>query len=233
MTTKTAGITKEDLIEEFGQDGLDLILTVFINFYYSEQQIIDLCAKWVRKRKDFTDKSLLVLHASDEVQHANIFKNGVERLGIDWESLDLDSYIVQDIKDRFERLFNTEDEFMILVGLNMYAEGVLALEEIEQLSASRPDIFWGFDTVYTDEKNHLNYGLRVAKKYLQENPQLITRAQDHCTWYENHFIDYLENSLGKNINIAIEKGFVSPNYIENLKQRFRCVMGELNLETTI
>ncbi len=223
----------QKLIEQYGEEGMGLILLVYVNFYFSEINIINLCGRWIPRRHDFIEKSYLVTHAADEVTHAKLFREGVERLGIEWNSLDHDKYRVHDIGERFDKLLKSDDELEVLIGLNLYAEGVLALEEIHQLAKSRPDIFYQFDRIYRDEQTHLRFGAVVARRMIEESEQNRARAQAHCQWYEDHLSNYLDGELSDKIQRAVDLGFVTSDYIDCTKRRFRNVMGELGLTTHI
>lgn len=223
----------EQLLETHGEEALELVLLVYINFYFSELEIMDLCSRWVPKRTDFTEKSYLVKHAHDELIHAKLFREGVERLGLDWDALDHERYRIQDICDRFEKLLDSDDELEVMIGLNVYAEGVLALEEIYQLSQTRPDIFYEFERIYKDEMTHLRFGMVVLKRQIESSPALREQAFEHCRWYEQHLNGYLSGELLDKIQKAIDMGFIQENYIESTKQRFRAVMAEIGYQSTI
>ncbi len=237
IETKIAEYAKNPIykrvIEEQGQEALDLILIVYVNFYYSELEIIDLCSRWVGRRDTFIEKSYLVKHAADEVRHANLFKEGVERLGLDFDALDHDKYRIKDIDDRFTKLHESDDELEVLVGLNLYAEGVLALEEIYQLGNARPDLFYKFDQIYADEKTHLRFGEVVAKRLIEESEENQKKANEHNRWYERHLKDYIDGELADKIQVGIDMGFLTSDYSESLKQRFRDVTSELGYQATI
>jgi len=223
----------QQIIDEYGEDVLDLILVVYINFYYSELEIMELCSRWVERREGFTEKSYLIIQAHDEVIHAKLFKEGVERLGLDWDSIDHNKYRIRDIGERFDKLHISNNQMEVLIGLNMYAEGVLALEEIHQLSVTKPDIFYEFGRIYNDEQTHLRFGVVVAKRMIEESEENRRMAQEHCNWYEDHLKKYLNGELSDKIQRAIAAGFVTEDYIPSTKRRFIKVMSELGLETTI
>ncbi|HMS83428.1 MAG TPA: hypothetical protein PKD12_07235 [Nitrospira sp.] len=221
------------IIEEHGERALDLVLVVYVNFYFSEIEIMDLCSRWVPRRQSFVEKSYLVRHAADEVRHAKLFREGVERLGIDWESLDYDKYRIKDINERFVKLHTSDDELEVLIGLNLYAEGVLALEEIYQLGKTRPDVFYKFDQIYTDEKTHVRFGEVVAKRLVAESEENRLKMIEHCQWYEKHLSNYLGGELADKIQIGIDYGFLSNDYCESTKARFRQVTAELGYSSTL
>ncbi|MFD0391944.1 hypothetical protein ACFQ3Z_01125 [Streptomyces nogalater] len=71
MSTPTL---RDEIIEKHGKNAWDLVLTVYVNFYYSELEIIDLCARWIPRRDDLREKQYLLHHASDEIVHARLFR---------------------------------------------------------------------------------------------------------------------------------------------------------------
>jgi uncharacterized ferritin-like protein (DUF455 family) len=215
----------------YGEDVLDLVLVVYVNFYYSEIDIINLCARWIPRREKFTEKSYLVTHAHDEVKHARLFREGVRSLGIEWDSLDHDKYRVADISERFAKLFSSDDELEVLIGLNLYAEGVLALEEIDQLARSKPRYFPSFREIYRDELTHLAFGVKVAKRLVDSSQECRLLAQKHCDWYRGHLQQYLANDLAPKLGRAVDAGFISKDYVARISGRFTNVMGSIGLSS--
>lgn len=223
----------QEIIEEYGQDMMDLVLLVYVNFYNSELEIIDLCAKWIPRRENLTEKSYLLRHASDEVVHAELFKDGVAHLGIPWHEIDVDRFRIKDIDQRFEKLFDSDDELQVLIGLNLYAEGVLALEEIEQLGQSKPRYFKDFPRICRDEKTHVAFGIKVAKRLIAQSAENRSRAQEYCSWYAEHMKGYLGGELSKPLQTAIQHGFITADYVDRTYSRFRHVMSELGLQPSV
>lgn len=217
----------EEIVDRYGQEALDLVLLVYLNFYYSELRIIDLCGRWMPRRQEFDEKAYLVFHAYDEVKHAKMFRRGVERLGLDWDDLDHSRYMVDDIGERFTKLYESDDEVEVLIGLNLYAEGVLALEEIYQLAHTKPEYFPDFPEIYRDEMTHVAFGVKVAKRLVEQSPEARARAENHYAWYRDHLDQYLSNELASKIEHAASLGFVSPDYIDCTRHRFDDVMGRL------
>jgi len=80
QTNATGPVSAEMIEREYGKATLDLILVVMVNFHYSEIEIMDLCGKWIPRRTNLIEKGYLVKHANDELRHAKLFRQGVERL---------------------------------------------------------------------------------------------------------------------------------------------------------
>jgi 1,2-phenylacetyl-CoA epoxidase catalytic subunit len=228
-STDTTTSLKQEIIDTYGHDAWDLILTVYINFYYSELEIIDLCARWLPRRNDLKEKNFLLRHASDEIVHARLFREGVERLGQGWTEFDHDRYRIDDIDTRFGKLHYSDDEIEVLIGLNLYAEGVLAMEELHQLGQNRPRYFYQFDRIAREERRHVAFGITVAKRLVEENPEDRKRAVEHCKWYREHLEEYLGGQLKKSIAWAIQTGFVSDDYIPRTRQRFTDTMSKIGI----
>ena len=219
---------KQEIIDTYGRDAWDLILTVYVNFYYSELGIIDLCARWLPRRSSMREKNYLLRHASDEIVHARLFREGVERLGQSWHGFDHDRYRIDDIDTRFSTLFNSDDEIEVLIGLNLYAEGVLAMEELCQL-ARIPRYFYQFDRIEREERRHVAFGITVANRILAENPEARKRAVEYCRQYGEHLDGYLDGQLKESINWAMGAGFVSDDYISRTRQRFTDTMSKIGM----
>lgn len=220
----------EQILKEHGQECLDLILLVYLNFYFSEIEIIDLCAKWIPRRNILQEKFWLVYHASDEVRHSEQFKNGVEFLGLNWDELDFSKYRLPDISGRFGKLEESNDELEILVGLNLYAEGVLAMEELIQLSHNASQYFPAFQQILKEEGTHLGFGKEVLNRLIKESPENKKRAQSHCDWYRKHMKQYLWKDISEHIDRAIKFGLVNKNYREKTALRFNTVMSSVGLD---
>jgi 1,2-phenylacetyl-CoA epoxidase catalytic subunit len=219
----------DEIKETYGEAAWDLVLTVYVNFYYSELEIIALCERWLPRRTDLREKSYLLHHAADEIKHAGLFREGVERLGMPWDGFDHDKYRIDDIDQRFHKLHESDDELEVLIGLNLYAEGVLALEELYQLGRNKPEYFWQFAKIEQEERRHHAYGITVAKRYLAESEENRSRAAEHCRWYAEHLDNYLGATLSETIEWGIRAGFVDSDYIPRTRQRFNETMSQLDL----
>jgi len=220
---------KQEIIDTYGRDAWDVILTVYVNFYYSELDIIDLCARWLPRRHSLREKNYLLSHAADEVQHARLFREGVEMLGQPWFEFDHEPYRIDDIGDRFAKLFYSDDEIEVLIGLNLYAEGVLAMEEIYQLGRGRSQYFYQFDRIEREERRHVAFGITVANRILEHNDEARKRAIEYCKWYREHLEGYLGGQLKNSIVWAMEAGFVSEDYIERTRMRFNDTMSKIGI----
>jgi 1,2-phenylacetyl-CoA epoxidase catalytic subunit len=226
----TANRTQMDeIIDTYGREAWDLVLTVYVNFYYSELEIIDLCARWIPRRDILKEKQYLLRHASDEISHAGLFREGVELLGLPWDSFDHNKYRIDDIDERFKKLYASDDEVEVLIGLNMYAEGVLAMEEIHQLARNKPQYFHHFERIEREERRHVAFGVTVAKRLLEVEPAARKRAKEYCKWYQEHLEEYLGGELSQTIELGMAAGFVDNDYIPRTRERFHTVMGKLDL----
>ena len=56
------------LVAAYGEQFYDAAATIYVNFYVSELQIIDLCGKWIPRRTRLREKFFLVHHAADEIR---------------------------------------------------------------------------------------------------------------------------------------------------------------------
>lgn len=221
----------EKIVNDAGLDVLDAILTVYVNFYYAELEIVGLCAKWIPRRNIIEEKFMLVEHASDEVKHSRLFKKGVENLGLVWDELDHGKYRLKDVNSRFGQLAQSNDEMDVLIGLNLYAEGVLAMEELVQLYHNKPDFFAVFKDIIPDEAKHLKFGLTVAKRLLAESPENFNKAQKLCDFYADHIRQYLWTEISPKIDEGIKYGYLSEDYRKKSLVRFGNVMSSVGLKT--
>lgn len=220
----------ESIVEERGQAFLDAMLIIYTNFYYSELQIIDLCGRWIPRRTDLKEKSFLIRHASDEIRHAAMFRRGIEGLGLEFTDEMIEQYQVGDIGERFERLHSSDDELEVLVGLNLYAEGVLAMEELVELGEFATEYFPDFPKIAREEMVHLGFGRAVLERMFGENEKEKERAQIMCDEFAEHLVGYLRDDLGPIIDQGVEWKCVSPRYRENAIERFESVMTSVGLE---
>jgi len=218
------------ILDEGGQELLDMVLTVYVNFYFSELEIIDLCAKWIPKRTNITEKFYLVHHAKDEVSHSKLFKTGVEELGIEWNKELIKKYRLSDIDDRFHKLHSSDDEIEVLVGLNVYAEGVLAMQELLEMGENRPDIFPSFNRIGKEEMAHLGFGKKTLTRMFAEDQANLAKAQEHCDWYKAHLKPYLYEEISPWIDTGIKYGLLNADFRDRAVQRFNDEMASLNLD---
>lgn len=217
------------ILDQGGQELLDLILTVNVNFYFSELEIIDLCAKWIPRRDDLREKFYLVHHAHDEMTHSNLFKDGVRHLGLQWDDALIERYRLSDHDHRFAKLLDSDDELEVLIGLNVYAEGVLAMESLVEMGETRPDIFPAFRQIAREELTHLAFGKKVLERMFEENPAERERAQMHCDWYRDHIHPYLWRDISGLLGTGIRHGILHADYRERAVARFENEMTSLGL----
>jgi 1,2-phenylacetyl-CoA epoxidase catalytic subunit len=217
------------IVEEDGEDILNLILMLHVNFYQAELDIIDVCARWIPRRSVLDEKFMLVTHASDEVRHAQYFKDGVEALGLKWDELDLKQLHLGEQSERFSKLLTSDDEIEVLVGLNLYAEGVLAMEELAQLHHNKPLYFPRFGEILADEGRHLKYGITVARRRFQDNEGARQQAQKCCDEFARHLQDYLWKEIDQAINLGTHLGYLDKDYRFKVARRFENVMSAVGL----
>lgn len=222
----------ELIIREEGRETLDAILVVYVNFYYAELEIIDLCGRWIPHRNDLKEKFMLVEHAADEMRHAQLFKKGVEDLGLDWNDLDHSKYRLTDVNSRFAELAKSDNEIDVLIGLNLYGEGVLAMEELTQLYRCKPQFFNCFGKIIPDEVKHLKFGLAVTKRILKEYDKMREYAQRLCDFYAGHVKQYLWQEISSKIDRGIQFGYLDKDYRKQVMRRFENVMSSAGLKVT-
>lgn len=217
------------IVDDEGQEILDLILTLLVNFYYAELDIIDVCGRGIPRRSVLDEKLMLVEHAWDEMRHAQHFKNGVEALGLKWDELDKNKYYLPDQSTRFSKLLNSDDEIEVLVGLNLYSEGVLAMEELAQLHHNKPEYFPKFGEILTEEGRHLKFGITVARRRFKESEEARAKAQAYCDQFVHHLQQYLWEDINDAINLGIHLKYLDPDYRMKAVKRFENVMSAVNL----
>jgi 1,2-phenylacetyl-CoA epoxidase catalytic subunit len=217
------------IVDEEGEDVLNLVLMVYANFYLAELDVVELCARWIPKRQDIEEKFLLVEHAYDEMRHAKFFKGGIKRLGLNFEDIDLQKYQLDDRSARFNKLLSSDDELAVLVGLNLYAEGTHATQEMIDLYANKPEYFPVFSKTIPDEERHVNFGRIVLMRRITESPDARRRAQHYSEEWMRHMQQYLWTDVSDAINIGIHLGYLSPDYRMRVARRFQDVMTSVGL----
>jgi 1,2-phenylacetyl-CoA epoxidase catalytic subunit len=219
----------EKIVHERGQEFLNFIILVNVNFYFAELEIVDLCGKWIPRRSILKEKFWLVDHAADEIRHSEQFKEGVESLGLEWDELDFSKYRISDVSGRFDKMQESDDELEVLVGLNLYAEGVLAIEELLQLDRHASQYFPAFHQILKEEGTHLGYGKEVVRRLIDESSENRERAQGYCDWCREHLQQYHGNDISPIIDKAINFGLMDKNFREKTAERFEIVMSSVGL----
>jgi hypothetical protein len=220
-------------IGKIGDPLFDAVATIYVNFYLSELRIIDLCARWIPKRNIVKEKYYLVHHANDEVRHAELFKKGFQKLGGIIDDSALERYHVQDMEDRFDRLFSSEDELEVLIGLNMYAEGVLAMMELEQLGKNAPGLFPDFLQIAQDEKTHLAFGCKVIERILEEQPEERDRATKIARGYREHLSGYLSSTVSGMIDFGVSINALDDDYRQKAVDLYEGIMDRVNIDVRL
>jgi 1,2-phenylacetyl-CoA epoxidase catalytic subunit len=220
------------ILREHGPEFIELILTVYVNSYDSELEIIDICGKWIPRRKILKEKLSHVLQAHDEIRHMNMFKAGLAGLGFEWDELDHEKYRVRDIAGRFDALAASDDDLQVQIGMNMYAEGVLAMEELVQLGEHAPEYFPGFLEIAKDQIRHTGYGKAIARRLMSESEENRARAQTHCDFYRDHLLKYVWGDISDLVDLAVAHRCASADFREKVAIRFEDVMTSVGLKVT-
>lgn len=223
-------MNKDQLIAQHGEAFFDAVATIYVNFYVSELQIIDLCGKWIPRRTNLREKFFLVNHAADEIRHSELFRTGFERFGVTMSDDVVNKYLVEDMGNRFSKLQDSDDELEVLLGLNLYAEGVLAMLELDQLGRNMPKVFPDFPRIAVDEKVHLAYGKTVLVRMLKEDPSNVARALSIAKGYRAHLDEYLWSSVDNLISLGVSVKALDSDYREQAVDRFEQLMDSLGLD---
>ena len=219
-----------------GQPGdplYDAVATIYVNFYLSELRIIDLCARWIPRRHITREKYYLVHHANDEVRHAELFRKAFENLGGTIDEAAIEKYQVRDMEDRFDRLFRSDDEIEVLIGLNMYAEGVLAMMELRQLGKNAPELFPDFLQIAQDEKTHLAFGAKVLGRILEDEPEQRQRATESARGYREHLGSYLATTVSDMIDFGVSISALDEDYRQQAIELYEEIMDRINIDVRL
>ncbi|MEL7738562.1 hypothetical protein AAG614_09290 [Citromicrobium bathyomarinum] len=219
-----------------GQPGdplYDAVATIYVNFYLSELRIIDLCARWIPRRHITREKYYLVHHANDEVRHAELFRKAFENLGGTIDEAAIEKYQVRDMEDRFDRLFRSDDEIEVLIGLNMYAEGVLAMMELRQLGKNAPELFPDFLQIAQDEKTHLAFGAKVLGRILEDEPEQRQRATEIARGYREHLGSYLATTVSDMIDFGVSISALDEDYRQQAIELYEEIMDRINIDVRL
>lgn len=211
----------------------DAVATIYVNFYLSELRIIDLCARWIPQRTITREKYYLVHHANDEVRHAELFKKAFEKLGGTIDEAAISRYRVKDMDDRFDRLFQSGDEIEVLIGLNMYAEGVLAMMELQQLGKNAPGLFPDFLQIAQDEKTHLAFGAKVLARLLDEQPHERERATRIARGYREHLDSYLSSTVSDMIDFGVSINALDDDYRKKAVDLYEDIMERVAIDVRL
>lgn len=226
-------MTETISIGKVGDPLFDAVATIYVNFYLSELRIIDLCAQWIPKRHIVKEKYYLVHHANDEVRHAELFKKGFQKLGGVIDDAAIKRYRVQDMEDRFDRLFSSDDEVEVLIGLNMYAEGVLAMMELDQLGKNVPALFPDFSQIAQDEKTHLAFGCKVLERILDDHPDERARATQIARGYREHLNGYLSSTVSGMIDFGVSINALDEDYRQKAADLYEGIMDRVGIDVRI
>ena len=126
-------------------------------------------------------------------------------------------------------LLNSDDELEVMIGLNVYAEGVLAMEELAEMSVTKPEYFPSFARIANEEKAHLAFGKKVLERVFAEQPSERERAQEHVEWYKAHIRPYLWEDISDVIDVGIKHNVLYPDFRERAVQRFDDELTSLGL----
>ena len=218
-------VTDQDLKRE---DMRESLLIIYENFYWIHLWIITVCARWILKRGDVEGKLELVEQAWEERNQMHIFKQGILDLGYDWDALDHDAYLFDAMRDRYHEFMTTDDELEVLIGMNLYSEGVFGCAELEELYNHSPDLFSRFPEFLQEEIEHAEQGRKVLMGLLEKQPDLRPRAQELVKKYQNVLIETTTDAqFGPFLKRLIEQGFIGADIVDGTQVRFKKVFGDL------
>jgi hypothetical protein len=206
------------------------LLRVYENFYWIHMWIINVCARWVLKHDNVDEKLELIEQAWEERNQMVAFKQAIIDLGYDWSKLDHDSYFFSAMKNRYRNFMNTEDELEVLIGMNLFSEGVFGYVELEQLSKHSPGLFPKFEEFAEEEDRHAQHGKRFLMEALKKKPSLVPHARALVGTYQNALVETATDpEFSVFLNNLVKQGFVGPDVVDRAKVRFKEVFGSLAL----
>jgi hypothetical protein len=205
----------------------DSILRVYENFYWIHEWIIDVCARWALKQTDDIDKKLhLIQQAWEERNQMVAFKEEILALGYCWDELDHSSYLFEAMRTRYALFKTTEDELEVLVGMNLFSEGVFGVTELVELHGMSPKLFPRFPEFAREEMEHADGGKRALARLLAQQPELRPHARELVEKYRRALVDTAtEPEFSKFLMQLVSQGLLPADVLQRALLRYNEVLG--------
>ena len=218
--------TLQDLEHEEGQQ---IVLTIYENFYWMRRHIIEMFARWILRREDVDGKLELVEHAWEEARQMKLLKQAILDLGYDWDKLDHESYFFEAVRRRYRELMASEDEFEMLVGMNLFSKGTIGYTELDQLYDHSPEIFTLFPGFRQEEGKHTEIAKQRLLQILEKKPELRPNASKIVERYRTVGLEEnrTDPQLAAFVKVLIEHGFIGEDAWERAMGRLNEVFGDL------
>ena len=219
--------TKQDLNRE---DVRQNILRIYENFYWIHLWIIDVLARWTLKRQDTDGKLNLVQQSWEERNQMEAFKQEILDLGYHWDDLDHESYMFDAMRNRYNNFMTTDDELEVLIGMNLFSEGVFGYTELEQLHKHSPELFPRFPEFCEEEAEHAEGGRQALMAILERQPELREHAATLVEKYRKALLDTASDpNFSAFLMGLIQQGLLGKDVVERAMERFGKVFGELTV----
>jgi hypothetical protein len=206
------------------------LLRIYENFYWIHMWIVNVCARWVLKHEEVDKKLDLVEQAWEERNQMVAFKQAIIDLGYEWDKLDHEAYFFSAMKNRYRSFMATEDELEVLIGMNLFSEGVFGYTELEQLDKHSPGLFPKFKEFAEEEARHAEQGRRFLMDALKKQPSLVPHARMLVGKYQKALMETATDpEFSVFLRELVQQGFVGPDVVDCAGVRFRQVFGALAL----
>ena len=209
----------------------DNILTIYVNFYWIHKWIIEVCSVFLVKEKNVERQLELVEQMWDERAQMKEFKSCAIELGYDWDEIPHDSLLFESMRERYNRFKTTGSYFDVVIGMNIFSEGIFGITELEELYKKSPEIFPRFPGFIKEEEEHAQIGLSKLEEAIENDQQLIPEIKGVVNTYretlmrtaeDEQFSNFLKTLMSLDllptniVDIAVKKYDEKLGYIYSL-----------------
>lgn len=171
------------------------VTRVVLNQYGADSRFIDVCAESVKYADGIDDKLEVVEHLETVRKHMASFRRRAEEvLGLDWSSTDLSQYGFRVMTKRYDWLRSNTDPVELLVGLYLFAHGVIGHTEFTELHRCSPEIFPDYDSFARDVDRECAAGSAKLRRLLDQQPGLREHAVSTARKYGDVLLETATDS---------------------------------------
>jgi hypothetical protein len=168
---------------------------IVLNQFWADSRFIGVLAASIQRTSDVDEKMQIVEHMeATRTQMADFRRVAVEVLGINWEAEDHSQFGFRVLTKRYDWLRENTDPVELLVGLYLFAHGVIGHTEFTELHRCSPEIFPGYDSFAREVDRQCAEGSARLRRMLDDDPGLREHAAGIARKYGGVLMETTEDS---------------------------------------
>lgn len=207
----------------------DSVKRVILSQFWANSRFIGVCAASIQHVDDIEEKLEIVEHLECIRKHMTTFRRYAEEvLEIAWDSLDHSEFGCRVMTKRYGWLRESTDLVELLVGLYMFAHGVIGHAEFTGLYNCSPEIFPEYDSFARDVDRQCAMGSARLRRLLEDRPSLREHAVEIARQYGSALVETATDpSFSLSLAQLAKQGLLPPDITDRAGKRYEEVFAFL------